>query len=218
MSVTFFLLKVNNNGVVSFNEPVFTFDAEPFPITSSPMLTPYWGDVDTSGTGMVWYLQTNNSELLTMARNDVLAVYTDFDFFNPTTLLIATWDHVGYFNLSVNLVSIFIFVVIIYLNNVSLFVSTQTNTFQCILATDGIYSFAIFLYADNLIQWSLGDESEAHAQAGFNAGDGVRHLTIGGSQTPAIVDIETTSNIGVPGKYLFRVDDTTIVATPPGME
>lgn len=108
-----FLLKVNNNGVLSFNGPVFAFNAEPFPLnSSSPMLTPYWGDVDTRGTGMVWYLQTNNSELLTMARNDVLAVYTDFDFFNPTTLLIATWDHVGYFDQGVDLVSIFIFVVI----------------------------------------------------------------------------------------------------------
>lgn len=115
MSVLWFLLlKVNNNGVVSFNAAVSAFDAEPFPLNgSSPMLTPYWGDVDTTGTGMVWYLQTNNSELLTMARNDVLAVYTEFDFFNPTTLLIATWDHVGYFDQGVNLVSIlFIFVVI----------------------------------------------------------------------------------------------------------
>ena len=49
------------------------------------------------------------------------------------------------------------------------------------------------------------------AQAGFNAGDGIRHFTINGSQTPAIVDIETTSNIGIPGKYLFRVDDATII-------
>lgn len=86
------------------------------------------------------------------------------------------------------------------------------------MITDGIYSFAIFLYADDLIQWSIGTNGGVHAQAGFNAGDGVRHLTINGSRTPAIVDIETTSNIGVPGKYIFRVDDTTIIATPPGME
>ena len=81
-------------------------------------------------------------------------------------------------------------------------ICTQTNTFQCVLITDGTNSFVIFLYADNLIQWSLGN-----AQAGFNAGDGEFHFTISGSQTPAIVDIETTSNIGVPGKYLFRVDN-----------
>lgn len=107
---------------------------------------------------------------------------------------------------------------IIYINPHCVNVSSQTNTFQCILTTDGTFSFAIFLYADNLIQWSRGELSEVDAQAGFNAGDNETHLTINGSQTPAIVDIENTSNIGVPGKYVFRIDDTTIAATPPGME
>ena len=77
------------------------------------------------------------------------------------------------------------------------------------MITDGTYSFVIFLYADNLIQWSLG------AQAGFNAGDGVRSTTIPGSLTEDILNIASTSNIGVPGKYLFRVDDTSIAVTPP---
>ena len=76
----------------------------------------------------------------------------------------------------------------------------------------------IFLYADDLIQWSFGDVSNVDAQAGFNAGDGEFHFTINGSQTPAIVDIETTSNIGVPGKYLFRVDNETISTPPPRKE
>ena len=97
-------------------------------------------------------------------------------------------------------------------------ICTQTNTFQCVLITDGTNSFVIFLYADDLIQWSFGDVSNVDAQAGFNAGDGEFHFTINGSQTPAIVDIETTSNIGVPGKYLFRVDNETIFTPPPRKE
>ena len=84
------------------------------------------------------------------------------------------------------------------------------------LITDSSLSFVIFLYADDLIQWSVGTANlSAHAQAGFNAGDGTRFTTIEGSRTEAIVNIETTSNIGVPGKYLFRVDPNTISATPP---
>ena len=97
-------------------------------------------------------------------------------------------------------------------------ICTQTNTFQCILITDGTNSFVIFLYADDRIQWSVGDVSRVDAQAGFNAGDGEFHFTISGSRTPAIVDIETTSNIGVPGKYLFRVDNETISTPPPRKE
>ena len=92
----------------------------------------------------------------------------------------------------------------------------QTNTFQCVLATDGTFSFVIFLYADGLIQWSRDDRAEFDAQAGFNAGDGENHTTIAGPQTELdIINIASASNIGVPGKYLYRVDATTIPASPP---
>ena len=74
----------------------------------------------------------------------------------------------------------------------------------------------VFLYGDNLINWSVGQASSIHAQVGFNAGDGVRHYTVSGSRTSSIVNIETTSNIGVAGKYIFRVDDATIATPPPG--
>lgn len=84
------------------------------------------------------------------------------------------------------------------------------------MVTDGTHSFVIFLYGDNLINWSVGQASSVHAQAGFNAGDGVRHYTVPGSRTSSIVNIETTSNIGVAGKYVFRVDEATIVTPPPG--
>lgn len=91
---------MNTNGVVSFGAPETAYNAEPFPINSSPMLTPYWGDVDTrgDGAGEIRYLQSNDTTLLSMARNDVLEVYPSFNFFNPTSLLIATWDHVGHYN------------------------------------------------------------------------------------------------------------------------
>ena len=35
----------------------------------------------------------------------------------------------------------------------------QTNTFQCVLATDGSRSSAIFLYEQGGIQWTTGDSS-----------------------------------------------------------
>ena len=94
----------------------------------------------------------------------------------------------------------------------------QTNTFQVVLITDGNCSFVTYLYADELIQWTTGDASGGvggfggrHAQAGFDAGDRMRHFTIPGSGMPAIVDIELTSNIRVPGQWTFRVDLGMIV-------
>ena len=44
------------------------------------------------------------------------------------------------------------------------------------------------------------------AQVGYDAGDYINYYTVPGSMTPSIVDIETTSNVGIPGMYVFEVD------------
>ena len=45
--------------------------------------------------------------------------------------------------------------------------SMQLNTFQCVVATDGDMTFAIFLY--NQLEWSQGQNS-AIARVGFYSG------------------------------------------------
>ena len=90
----------------------------------------------------------------------------------------------------------------------------QTNTFQCILATTRTDSFVIFLYADRNIQWTTGDDSGGfnglggtEALAGINAGDGFNHTTIPGSLTPNIINIAQSSNVGIPGVWIFEVGE-----------
>jgi len=79
----------------------------------------------------------------------------------------------------------------------------QTNTFQCILATNRLESFVIFLYAKWEIQWTTGDRSRRNeALAGIDNGSGI---TIPGSQTPSIKEIAQTTNIDVPGIWVFKV-------------
>ena len=58
----------------------------------------------------------------------------------------------------------------------------------------------MFLYADGEIQWTNG------ALAGINVGDGVNSITIPGSLTPSIINITQTSNVGIPGVWMFQVD------------
>ena len=45
----------------------------------------------------------------------------------------------------------------------------QLNTFQCILTTDGVQSFAIFLYSE--IQWVLEYDPSSPARVGFSDGN-----------------------------------------------
>lgn len=47
-------------------------------------------------------------------------------------------------------------------------------------------------------------------QAGFNAGDGKRYFNIPGSRTADVVNVEETTNVGVPGRWVFRIDDAHV--------
>ena len=93
-----------------------------------------------------------------------------------------------------------------------MFFILQTNTFQCVLAYTQSEAFAIFLYPKGGIQWTTSDRSGGinglggtAAVAGINAGDGVNHFTIPGSLSSAIINIDTTTNVDIPGMWIFAV-------------
>jgi len=64
----------------------------------------------------------------------------------------------------------------------------------------------MFLYALESIEWTTGDASGGlQALAGIDNGDGLCN-TIIGSRTPDIINIAKTSNVGMVGLYMFKVD------------
>ncbi|XP_065942673.1 fibropellin-3 isoform X2 [Magallana gigas] len=79
---------------------------------------------------------------------------------------------------------------------------SQRNTFQLVLITDGVHSFAVFNY--NKITWTMS------TQVGFNAGDGTHYYAVPGSMTDSMLNLPQLSNIGVPGQFVFRVDESNI--------
>ena len=83
---------------------------------------------------------------------------------------------------------------------------SQTNTFQAVLATDNVRSYAIFQYADRLIQWP-----SSGAQVGFNAGNNMNYVNIPGSRTPYILNIAGNSNVGIGGQWIFLISQGTFL-------
>ena len=99
-------IQVNNNGAISFQTPVSQFTPDSFPLSGDlELIAPYWADVDTRGTGTVWYRETTEQVLLDRAESDIQAAFISQGNFVPTYLFIATWDRVGYFNRRTDLVS-----------------------------------------------------------------------------------------------------------------
>ncbi|XP_078684632.1 sushi, nidogen and EGF-like domain-containing protein 1 [Branchiostoma floridae x Branchiostoma belcheri] len=189
---------VNNNGVVSFEGEVTIFTPYPFPIQSFPIVAVFWADVDNRRAGEVYWRQTTTDQaLLTQVSQDIVDNHPGISSFQAGWVLVATYDDVTYYGGSSN---------------------TSRQSFQVVLATDGIQSFAIFKYGD--ILWTTGSASMGDAatglggvpaQAGFNSGDGTNYYTVPGSRSSEIVDVETRSNVGQPGTFMYQINDAKIL-------
>ena len=89
----------------------------------------------------------------------------------------------------------------------------QVNTFQCVLVTNDVQTFAVFLYANRQLQWIRHDRNVAsYAQVGFNAGDNTTFMTLNESRTAAIGDIAIISNVVVKrGYWIYQISGSDIV-------
>ncbi|XP_020488730.2 sushi, nidogen and EGF-like domain-containing protein 1 isoform X1 [Labrus bergylta] len=191
-------LYVNNNGLVSFLREVSQFTPVAFPIAGDRrVVAPFWADVDNRRAGRVFYRESHEPSILRRASGEVKTYFSEFPNFNATWVLISTWHQVTFFGGNSK---------------------TPVNTFQVVLITDGELSFTIFQY--NNITWTTGMHASSGgnlaglggiaAQAGFNAGDGKRYFNIPGSRTADVVNVEGTTNVGYPGKWVFRIDDANV--------
>ncbi|XP_072724875.1 sushi, nidogen and EGF-like domain-containing protein 1 isoform X11 [Ciconia boyciana] len=191
-------LYVNNNGIISFLKEVSQFTPVAFPISKDRrVVAAFWADVDNRQAGDVYYRESTEQPILERASRDITQYFPEFPGFSAQWVFIATWYRVTFFGGS------------------SL---SPVNTFQIVLITDGKLSFTIFNYES--ITWTTGMHASSGgdfaglggiaAQAGFNAGDGKRYFNIPGSRTDDIADVEMTTNVGIPGRWVFRIDDAQV--------
>ena len=186
--------RVVNNGAVSFGSPPLAYRTDSFPLKRFVMIAPFYGDVDTRNGGETIYTEpvSTDTAVLERVKKDIEDVFCgDFDNFSPKYVVIATWYRVGYFNQK----------------------NDKVNTFQCVITTDGVQSFAIFLY--NEIQWVLEYDPPYPAKVGFSDGISNKSYELPGSGTPEIINITKRSNVGRPGVWMYRIDGENISSTRP---
>ncbi|XP_026791522.3 mucin-like protein isoform X2 [Pangasianodon hypophthalmus] len=178
---------------------------------SMAMLAVFWDDADlTLGDGKLFYKeyhQFNISDVYSQivfnrTRDDV----TQFEVkrgkpaFTPTWILKITWDHV----LPISYQKI----------NLS-----ETNTFQAILTTDGIRSFALLRYGD--MSWGPGQRIYHNALIGYTDGTSTYRNEIpnppsnlfgpGGRYRPQSI----VGNTGQLGQLLYDLTGATVVSSDP---
>ena len=91
------ILQVNTNGILSFRSQFTAFFPQRFPLFGSPLIAPFWDDVNINRFGNIFYRQTSSATLLQRVRNELQELFPSSGNFNPTRLLIATWDRVAEF-------------------------------------------------------------------------------------------------------------------------
>ncbi|XP_068098424.1 uncharacterized protein [Hyperolius riggenbachi] len=179
-------LYVDNNGLLSFRSAISQYVPQPLPQAfGNPFLALFWSDINNQVAGDIFYRQTTDPDLLSLVTSDIHAYFHNVTF-TAHWAFVATWHRVAYYGSNTN----------------------KVNTFQAVLSTDGNQTFLLYNYAD--IQWpsvTNGSIKEGRtALAGLNSGFNSGYYTIPGSMTPSIRNISSTSNVNVPGRWAFKVD------------
>jgi hypothetical protein len=177
---------VNINGMIRFQTGITEFTPQKFPLIGAAGVAPFWADIDTRCKGSVFYRDEVRESILTNISAEIRQAFPQFPNYKASWSFIVTWDMVPPYSCG-----------------------SPTNTFQAVLVTNGRYSFTIFNYES--LTWSYGSASGGiHAQAGFNAGDGNTSYAIEGSFSSSVTQINNKSNVGIPGKWIFRIDQANI--------
>ena len=93
------------------------FTPVPFPLVNNgeidvttataQLIAPFWGDVDTRGIGMVWHRESTDQADRDRAQREIRRAFpAQAARFTPRLVFIATWDHVGYYDSQIDLVSV----------------------------------------------------------------------------------------------------------------
>ena len=169
-------LWVNNNGNITFSGPVYNYTPIRFPISSQPMIAPYWADVDTRGT-------TGLTD-----TNENLVYYT-----LQAGRLVVTWFNVGYYSTHNDLRMSF-----------QLILTNATDCGSGDFDVEFRYNRCEWTAGD-ASGGHLG-HGGTPAQAGFDAGNLMDYVAIPGSFTEMIAtNLCTMSNVGTPGIWEFSV-------------
>jgi alpha-tectorin len=164
---SFASIYVNSNGILSFGSANTAYAATAFPITGKNIIAVFWTDVQTTGSvaSIPGYPLPNNiyyrfttplaADVARMTA-EVASAFPSEPLFTPTILAVITYFAIGRY-------------------------STLTDfldTFQAVLASDGVGRSFVTLCFDNLTWQSPSNAATSFPNVGFNSGTGGRFFNV----------------------------------------
>ena len=168
---------MNANGVLSFGRFFRTTNSGGSnfnTVSSPPIIAPFWNDINVERGGTIYYRQDNTSFIANQVQQYIITQFPDIGFFYPSLVFVATWDRVEQFGGSRGLV----------------------NTFQVVIASDGVQTFVRFSYRD--IQWG-----GSNTLIGVSAGDRINFITHPASLSSFVTSLldNTTTPYRIDSKF-----------------
>ena len=159
---------MNTNGVLSLRQSfnrASSGGSNFSSVSSPPIIAPFWDDIDVTKGGDIYYRQDFSLSIADEVQREVHRQYPDVGFFHPSLVFVATWDRVAAFDSSF---------------------SGLNNTFQVVIASDGVRTFVTFHYGD--IQWG-----GSRTLIGVSAGDEFNFITHPASLSSSVLLLNSTS-------------------------
>jgi hypothetical protein len=170
--------------VLSFGAPNTAYAAQAFPIVGQDVIALFWADADSRGSvagiagqpslNTLWYripASPSASDIARM-RSDVASAFPSETVFNPSMIAVFTYFAVGYYNSQVD----------------------KLNTFQAILASDGVSRSFVTICYDNLV-WDKGSTT-TYPLAGFNSGTSGLYYSMPESFTASAISLSCGGSNG----------------------
>ncbi|KRZ15401.1 EGF-like domain-containing protein, partial [Trichinella zimbabwensis] len=173
---------ISKDGVIGFS-PNF---AESKPIAfpaGEKVLAIFWTPSSLGDIGKVYFRETTDPQILSLAASEVQLQYNYDSSFTPSSVFIVTWE-----NLAPPMAS----------NDLP---DSHRNLFQAALIMSENGSFAHIIYSK--LKW------HGNAIVGFNNGDGIEHLTLPWSGSSDVLKVGAESDIGIPGEWMFKLDESS---------
>ncbi|XP_078491511.1 nidogen-2-like [Ciona intestinalis] len=176
-------LWVNTDGFISFETDSSDVSNDDFPFKEA-LLAPYMANLDTTHVGAVYYQEHMSSDILSRATADVRRAFpVAAATFTAESVFVVTWNQV---------------------EGRSLEGDVATFTFQAILVSNGMDTYAIFLYPQKgmaVLREGVRPKSTVFkARAGFNQGNDDRYLEM--YPVDSLIDFRNTWN---NGEWIFQV-------------
>lgn len=168
-------ITVNTDGFLTLG----VFEQEIEDVESEPRLAPFSFDLDSTNGGNVYYKEHNDSDTLRIATDDIRRAFeeTAADF-EAKTVFVVTW-----------------------LNLDSPQHPGLKFTFQCVVVSSQLSSYAIFLYAKDALAAGETEEitNQLIAKAGFseNVGNQLERMTV--------TELLEGGNAWKPGEWIFQI-------------